>query len=97
MYVYVCLCMYKRKLITRFWRPRGPTIYCLQAGDPGKQVGFTQEPGALTSKVQGQDGRPDSYQESGFTLPPYFCPTQALTRQHGTHHLGEAHLLSVAR
>lgn len=47
--------MYKRKLITRFWRPRGPTIYSLQAGDPGKQVGFTQEPGALTKSKDRMD------------------------------------------
>ena len=33
-YVYEEICY--RNWLTRLWRPRSPTICCLQAGDPGK-------------------------------------------------------------
>ena len=40
-YIYIHIYIWRfimKNLLTWLWKLRGPTVYCLQAGDPGKLV-----------------------------------------------------------
>ena len=85
------------------WRLRIPTTCHLQAGDPGKPVGWfqseseglrTRRSKGVTSSPRGEEPKtPQLSQAEREVHPPPFCPTQTLQKLRNAHPNGGGHLL----